>query len=39
MIVLQYVSIRDHLGPQNAVCAYCKARHWECERNKKTHHF
>ncbi|SCV70319.1 BQ2448_1713 [Microbotryum intermedium] len=49
MIVLQYahkpavqlpkVSIRDHLGPQNAVCASCKARHWECERNKNTHHF
>ncbi|SCV73059.1 BQ2448_6984 [Microbotryum intermedium] len=33
------VSIRDHLGPQNAVCYYCKARHWECERNKNTHHF
>ncbi|SCV72260.1 BQ2448_4954 [Microbotryum intermedium] len=32
-------SIRDLLRPQVAVCSYCKARHWECERSKKTQHF
>ncbi|SCV74472.1 BQ2448_8111 [Microbotryum intermedium] len=25
------VSIRDHLSPRNAVCAYCKARHWDID--------